>query len=320
MKIKLFLFILLLSIFLEKLSAAAQPIFTKTTPTFEVTMTLVEDSKANKTIWNIFLQKGKKKILLEKITDKFFTKEQQRYRGSVKKYVIIGDVTVVDNMIYMMVRKIDEIYFIKYTVLEHGKVLKHACLLEKIVGYSYMNFGSPRFHSEMKRLSSNEIWITWNSHRLLRINLPTNDVHRITFVDYAEIKSHNGMFVEKKRDEVLYESIQGILPFNLEKDSLIVYNELKNVLKDKIKAPLVYIGFLDDMSTTRDMNVQKENAEEDKRESGTDYEPVEIEKLEGETYFFYKDPTIPATRIIRYNHNEKAWRIGKYKEIEIKAQ
>lgn len=322
MKIKLFLFIILLSIFLEKLSGATEPIFTKTTPTFEVTMTLTEDSVANKTIWKIFLEKENKKILLDQYgIDAFYTKDTQlRFVGDMKKYIIIGDVLRVQNTIYIMIYKFNQICLLEYNLTEE-RFEKKEYILGKEIGRSYINYGNPKFSSEMKKISSDEIWLTWDYYHLAKIDLFKNMVYYIEFEDDIKPLDRNGMVVIKQDSEALSESIPGTLPFELEQNSELLCRELKKVLNDSIKGTFVYVGFLDDMITTLDMIAQKEDDEEeyDDDEYGDD-EPVPVKRSGGVTYFFYKDSASSLTHVIKYNHNDKAWKIGKYKEIEIKAQ
>lgn len=268
-----------------------EPIYRKTTPTFDITVHLTEDSVEKKTTWDIYLhRKGQPPLLLDHYRmDEYYTQEdQENYVGDVKKYFLIGDVIGYGNTIFMMVRKFDEICLLEYHLPEQGKVTKKDYFVQQTEIEAHIAYVNPTFSASIKIVTQKELYITWNYYSLLRTDLLTGKAFYIDFSDN-------------------YANISGILPDNPDADSISVSKELYRVLENqklvKDKNKFKYISFLDGLETVWDMK---------ERGGG--------KREEGITHFFYQHLPSLSTKIIRYDNYKKVWRIGDYKEIELKSE
>lgn len=250
---------------------------------YRITMDFTPDIDANLAIWKIYLHLPDDSILLDKYASDQFDIYELREVEHASKYIIIGDADVINQDVYIVMTRFDEIYLMKYHLLSaEKKVIRSAHHIEEDEE-SYDSFRPRYFKAAIKHFSANQLWATWYRNNLLCFNCLTGDGFKIVF--------------EKEG-----EKIPGTLPDDLDGRPTEIVAELKRVLEyplDKKNATFQYVGCLDETDVVPAM----------KYRGG--------KRGDGITYFFYrKDQRLPL-KVIRYDNYDRIWLLSGYKEEKI---
>lgn len=247
---------------------------------YRITMDFTPDTVANLAIWKIYLHLPDDSILLDKYASDQFDIYELREVEHASRYIIIGDADVINQDVYIVMTRFDEIYLMKYRLVPAEKqVIRSEHHIEEDEE-SYDSFRPRYFKAAIKHFSTNQLWATWYRRNLLCFNCLTDDGFKIVF--------------EKK-----VEKIPGTLPDNLEGNPAEIVSELRRVLNsppDKKNSTFKYVGYLDETDVVPAM----------KYRGG--------KRGDGITYFFYKKDIKQPLKVIRYDNYNKVWLFSGYKE------
>lgn len=250
---------------------------------YRITMDFTPDTIANLAIWKIYLHLPDDSILLDKYVSDQFDIYELREVEHASKYIIIGDADVINQDVYIVMTRFDEIYLMKYHLLSaEKKVIRSTHHIEEDEE-SYDSFRPRYFKAAIKHFSTNQLWATWYRHNLLCFNCLTGAGFKIVFEKEAE-------------------KIPGTLPDDLDVRPAEIVAELKRVLKyppDKKSDIFQYVEYLDETDVVPAM----------KYRGG--------KRGDGITYFFYRKDLRFPLKVIRYDNYDRIWLLSGYKEEKI---
>lgn len=249
---------------------------------YRITMDFTVDIKANLAIWHIYLHLSGDSILLDKCVGEFY-KEDILYDAELSEHLIIGDVIVVNQDIFIMMTRLGKICLMKYRVLQAEKQAIQSVNYIEMDRRAAFNLGPLHFTAAFRQFSQNELWVTWNRYKLLRFDCLMDKGFRVYFDEEVEKAS-------------------GALPDDLDGRPVEIATEFKRILNykpNKNTDKIQYIGYLHESNVLITM----------KHWGG--------KRGDGITYFFYKKDIKQPLKVIRYDNYNKVWLLSGYKEKEI---
>lgn len=131
--------------------------------------------------WEIYLQKNKNEILL----DKYEMKDEPvsfgfRKYGDVRRQVTIGDAVWKNNSIYIALYQFGKIFLKEYTFRENREFIKKEYYSGRDVRGTYENFGDPFFSAEIK-IFDKDLYFTARYCGLLHFDTSDEKITEIIF-------------------------------------------------------------------------------------------------------------------------------------------
>ncbi|WP_299254482.1 hypothetical protein, partial [uncultured Cytophaga sp.] len=127
----------------------------------EVKMLVETDVKNVKTSWDIYLYNSKRdSVLIEHLEMNRICDEEKDYmRGDVRKYILVGDVILVDKNIYLMLYDNGNTYLYTYEFTDYKTFTKKKCFAGYIFCGTYENFGYPNYSEFIKKITDHDLVI-----------------------------------------------------------------------------------------------------------------------------------------------------------------
>ena len=253
-----------------------------------IKMIVTADGQQKITHWNIYLYKGAKdSILLDKFEfPEIYEGEPNMLKGDIRLKIIIGDVTIKDNTVYLMLYNFGKITLNTYQLSNDSTFNKTTYFITEVMTGSYMNFGEPEFYAKIKPINQRKILIYADKNGLLVFDKFQQKIKKIILDEKSRLKDTQKHF----RD------------FDIQQNSNQVSDIIQSVInntENNISKNFAYKGFIDDINTLRDL------------------EDAGIRDT-GMTYFFCQTEDI--IHIIQYDNFDNEWIITEYTEEEIKQE
>ncbi|MFV0505411.1 MAG: hypothetical protein ACK5L5_01680 [Bacteroidales bacterium] len=263
----------------------------------DIKMAITSDSDNKMTCWDIILYNNKvnDSILLEHFERKgIYSGEPDIFIGDIRKKIIFGDAVKINRTLYLMLYNYGKIFLYTYEFKEKKEFVKNIYFSGHAVFGSYMNFGDPFFHSEIKVLSENDIFIKYiagtevfsgnGSASLLRFDNNQKKMSIIKLQDSIE-------------NEFL-DSVGRIEEIDLDNEEEKVNDEIVRVLTEVFPHKnnnIYYLGYI----------------------SGG-FGCSHSDNIDDVTYFLFKRSyESEKIEVIQYDSLNKRWLIGNYSENEI---
>ncbi len=270
--------------------------FSKKINNLELKMLVNTDIKERKTSWDIYIYNSKRdSVLLDHFEHpKIYEKAHENISGDIRKHIIIGDVILDNETIYLTLYKHGKTYLNTYEFKDYKKFIKNEYFGGQLATGSYLNFGHPFYDTEIKILSDNKIYI--NFHGGTEVFSGNGSVTLLMFDKYK--KKLAKVIFKKTTTKVIKDNEKLFETLNLNNKEKI-HLEIRKVLIESNSMNkndnFNYIDFMYDHNVKTDLE--------------------QFNKITGGTiYFFYQTNKYNSIQIIRYDNYENEWLIGDFKE------